>query len=735
MKRALVLIVWLSLLPTGGFATVFGTVRVIVHDPQHRPIRGSSVTLKGASSAWSQSAITNDNGMVEFTAVPVGAYEATVTAAGFVDEKIPLSAISGRLQEVHAQLRVAAAPATITVSGQPVPVNTTSSTPQAVVSRADISRTPGADRVNSLSFITAFVPGSYVVHNQLHTRGGHPATWALDGVPLPNTNIASNVGPQFDPKDADYVEAQRGAYSAEYGDRTYGVFNVVPRSGFERSRQGELLLSYGSYNSTDNQLSFGDHTARSAYYLSFTGNRSDYGLETPTAARLHDQVAGGSGFTSLQLNLDQQNQLRFVGAFRGDFYQVPNDPAAHAAGVRDREREQDGFATLTYAHTFNASTLLTISPFYHFNRAAFEGGPLDVPIATDNRASTFGGGQMALAITRGKHNVRAGLYAFAQHDNHLFGLIANDGSGQSLLQRTTPRGDLEAIFLEDQYRPWRWLTLNLGVRTTRFSGDVDETSTDPRLGVAITAPRLGWVLRAAYARFYQAPPLSTISGPLLQFAVDQGFDFIPLKGERDEQHNFGITIPVKGWAIDADYFRTGARNFFDHDALGNSNIFLPLTIDHARIRGTEIAVRAPRIFGKVDFHLAYSHQTTEGQGGVTGGLTDFSPTNEGLFFLDHDQRHTLSTGFTSELPMRSWFSSNVSYGSGFLNGDGPDHLPAYYTLDLALGKSFGENVALKLSATNVTNQRYFIDLSNTFGGSHFSDPRQFSLQLRYRFHY
>jgi hypothetical protein len=40
----------------------------------------------------------------------------------------------------------------------------------------------------------------------------------------------------------------------------------------------------------------------------------------------------------------------------------------------------------------------------------------------------------------------------------------------------------------------------------------------------------------------------------------QGFDFIPLQGERDEEHQFGVTIPIKGWAIDADYFRTGVRN-------------------------------------------------------------------------------------------------------------------------------------------------------------------------------
>ena len=96
--------------------------------------------------------------------------------------------------------------------------------------------------------ITNYVPSAYMVHDQLHIRGGHQVSWLIDGVPVPNTNIASNVGPQFDPKDIDYLEVQRGGYSAEYGDRTYGVFNVVTRSGFERDRQAELVTSYGSFN-------------------------------------------------------------------------------------------------------------------------------------------------------------------------------------------------------------------------------------------------------------------------------------------------------------------------------------------------------------------------------------------------------------------------------------------------------------------------------------------------------
>ena len=53
-------------------------------------------------------------------------------------------------------------------------------------------------------------------------------------------------------------------------------------------------------------------------------------------------------------------------------------------------------------------------------------------------------------------------------------------------------------------------------------------------------------------------------------------------------------------------------------------------------------------------------------------LTDFSPPPDGLFHPDHDQRDTLSTGFDVQLPWHSWASGNIAYGSGFLNGDGPE---------------------------------------------------------------
>ena len=722
-------------LTTGCFGTVFGNVRGVVHDPQHRPVGGARVVLKATASDFSLSAETNADGLFEFPAIQLGGYTVSVESAGFATQAQELMLAAGSAPVLHYQLAIATAEEKVTVTAPPADLDPQSPQRTLFINQNQISHYAGVDSSTSFKLITEFVPSSYMVHDQLHVRGGHQVTWALDGVPIPNTNIASNVGPQFNPKDVRYLEAQSGSYSAEYGDRTYGVFNVASKSGFERDRLAELILSYGNYNATDDQISFGDHTDKFAYYASASGNYSEYGLEPPTLFNLHNQGSGGGGFVSLLYNPHPNDQLRFNAGVRIDSYQVPNDPDMQAAGIDDHEKEQDLFAAFTWGHTFSPSLMLTLSPFYHYNKAAYEGGPANTPITTDRRASNYEGGQISVRGVKGRNNAVAGIYAFAQQDSSYISLIANDGTGDVFTQHSNPTGSLTALFAEDQFRAASWLTLTAGLRYTHFDGIISENAVDPRLGVAIKLPRINWVLRAAYSRYYQAPPLDTVSGPLLDFAASQGVSFLPLQGERDEQYEYGVTIPLFQWVTDLTYFRTAARNFFDHDALGNSNIFFPLTIQSARIQGFEVAVRSPLLMHRYNARLVYSNMEVIGFGGVTGGMTDFEPPPDGGYYLDHDQRHTLSASIEGSLPWRTFAAFTCNYGSGFLEGDGPAHLAPHSTFDLSVGKSFGEYFSVRFIGTNLTNTRYMLDTSNTFGGSHFADPRMYSVQLKYSFHY
>ena len=730
-------------------ATIFGTVRGLIHDPQHRPVQGAQVTLRAVDSDFTRSITSDQSGEFRFDAIPLGEYTVAVEMTGFAPERQKITLTSGSDAKLHFSISLAAGAETVQVSDLPPAVNTESSTTSAVISRQQIANTPGADQTNSMAMITNYTPGAYMVHDQLHIRGGHQVSWLLDGVPVPNTNIASNVGPQFDPKDIDYLEVQRGGLNAEYGDRTYGVFNVVTRSGFERNRQGELVASYGNFNNTNNQISLGDHTERFAYYGSLSGYRTDLGLETPIQRVINDQAAGLSGFASLIFNKTPSDQLRFITSLRGDHYQVPIDPAqvddsGNPIRSSDVENERDDFVNFSWLHTSSAGTVWTLSPFYHFNRAHYVGGPNDLPTVTsDDRGSNYFGGVTSLAVIRGRHNAHVGLQVFGQRDNEFFGLITADGSVNPVRQRQTAWGNVETVFLEDQYKMTSWLTLNGGMRMTHFSGSISENAADPRIGAAVRIPKLGWVARAFWGRYYQAPPLQSIcdssavgAETICSAAQQQGLGFLPLRGERDEQRELGLTIPLYGWTFDVSNFRTGAKNFFDHDALGNSNIFFPLTIARARIRGWEATANSPRVAGHAQFHFAYSHQFVEGRGGVTGGLTDFTPPdNNNYFFLDHDQRDTLSSGVDFDLPWRATAAFNLNYGSGFLDGEGPAHLPSHTSYDMSLGKSFGENWNMRLTALNFTNTRYMLDNSNTFGGTHFANPRELSVQLKYRFHF
>jgi outer membrane receptor protein involved in Fe transport len=720
-------------------ATIFSSVTGLIHDPEHRPVQGARVTLSANNSAFTQSTTSDDSGQFRFDNVSIGTYTVQVDAPGFLAQAQTLTVTSSSQSRLHFPLASAVANESVEVKDSSRAANPDSSTSTSVVTRRDIADSPGASDTNSMAMITSFVPGSFVTHDQLHIRGGHQISWMLDGVPVPNTSIASNVGPQFDPKDIDNLEVQRGGYSAEYGDRTFGVFNVVPRSGFERNREAELVTSFGSFNNTNDQISFGDHTERFAYYGSLTGYRTDLGLETPVPSAINDQAAGLSGFTSLIFNKDSADQLRLVASVRGDHYQVPINPADP---LHDIEEERDQFVNFSWLRTLSPGVTLMLSPFYHFNRAHYLPGPQDSVLSEVDRGSNFFGAVANFGIMRKRHDFHAGLQGFAERDNQLYSVADKVTPSNSFGPvRTVPWGSNAALFLEDQFKAFSWLTLNAGLRFSHSEGPVSENAADPRIGAAIQVPKLHWALRAFYGRYYQPPPLVTVNNPALsgpQCLSNSSQCFLPLHGERDEQHEFGLTIPLAGWAFDVANFRTGARNFFDHDVLGNSNVFFPLTLSHARLRGWEVSASSPRLAKSTRLHLVYSHAYSEWSGTITGGLIGGESCDAPVCSLDHDQRDTLSTGVDLSLPWRSTANFGVQYGSGFLNGDGdtvPTHLPSHTSFDLAVAKSFGDNFTVRLTGLNLSNNHYLLDNSNTFGGTHYVNPRTVSVQLTYRFKY
>jgi hypothetical protein len=440
---------------------------------------------------------------------------------------------------------------------------------------------------------------------------------------------------------------------------------------------------------------------------------------------------------------------------RTDYFQIPYDPDPNSAenqqydssGLRDGQHETDGIVDFTWAHTFSASTLLQVSPFYHYNRANYEPNTNDLPVATtSDRASNYAGAQASITTQIARNTLQAGFYGFGQHDSYTYGSIFNDGSYPNFKINDSATGGVVEGFVSDNYKVTPWLTLISGLRQSHFSGAFAEDLTSPRVGAAIQVPKLNWVFRGFYGRFYQPPPLLTAAGPIVDYANSQNTTFQPLRGERDEEHQFGVQIPFRGWLLDAGTFKTRAKNFLDHSNLGESSIYYPVTIDGALIQGWELTLRSARLWHGGQAYLTYSNQIAKQRGAITGGLVCYpiaSPDCSADFTytpLDHDQRNTLNVGYNTPLPFHAFASTNVYYGSGFHNGSPNEqfpgeYLPGHTTFDLSVGKNFGERTTVSVNALNVANRRVLLDNSLTFGGFHYNDPREIYGEVRFRFHY
>ncbi|HTV16048.1 MAG TPA: TonB-dependent receptor [Acidobacteriaceae bacterium] len=743
-----------------ALASTMGQVQGIVHDPQHRPIAGAHIALRAIGSDLSFTAQSNGDGYFSIPAVQPGIYTITIASQGFADLQQTLTVTSNGADILHFPMEIAAVRQSAEVHAEAQSVNVDSVTPETMVTRAEIEHTPGAGRTNSMAMVTDFTPGAYMTHDMLHMRGGHELNWMIDGVPIPNTNIASNVAPQVDPRDIDTLEVDRGSYNADVGDRTYGMFNVLPNTGFQMTREGELVTTIGSFAQTDDQLSLGNHTERFAWYAALNGDRSDYGLMAPIEKPDHDASNGYGGFTSLIDNRDPRDQLRFAGQLRTDYYQIPDDPNASdwenqlydSSGLRDGEHETDGYGIFSWVRTLSPASLFEISPFYHFNDTNYQPNPNDQPTATSARETgQYVGAQAYISSSMRRNALKGGLYGYEQHENDVFGTVFNDGSSSNFSVNPIVTGGVEEAFIEDNFRPTSWLTLIGGERQSHFAASITENAWYPRIGAAVQIPKLNWVFRGFYGHFYQPPPLTSIVGPALQYALTNQESFVPLRGERDEEHQFGLQIPLKGWLLDADTFETRANNFLDHNNIGESSVFIPITVQGAKINGWELTIHSPRLWRYGQAHLAYSNQLAQQIGPITGGLICYDPSDPafcpstvspGYSALDHDQRNTLNVGFDGNLPSHIYGSFNVYYGSGFSNGytapPSPytgNYLPGHTTADLAAGKSFGETWSADVNVTNVANTRVLLDNSLTFGGFHENDPRQIYGEVRYRFHF
>jgi hypothetical protein len=88
-------------------------------------------------------------------------------------------------------------------------------------------------------------------------------------------------------------------------------------------------------------------------------------------------------------------------------------------------READALANFSWVHTCNSRMRLTVSPFYHCNRANYHSALTDPLVTPQRRGSTYAGGQASFSANTTSNDFQAGVYRFYQRNNELLGARAS----------------------------------------------------------------------------------------------------------------------------------------------------------------------------------------------------------------------------------------------------------------------------------------------------------------------
>src|SRR5437867_730473 len=215
-----------------------GSIAGIVTDPSGASVPGITVTATSPNLIQAQSATTGSDGRYIVLNLPPGKYMISVAAAkGFAKfEQSNVDVNLGKTSPGDIQLQLGGVQAEVSVTAG-APVDVVQTTIGANVSTDQFSYFPTQRTVQGLYTIAPAVARS-----GLRDASGRDRDPSVGGSSGPENNYildgVSTADPAFGGGGANLpfefvqeVEVKTGAYGAEYGHSTGGIFNVITKSG------------------------------------------------------------------------------------------------------------------------------------------------------------------------------------------------------------------------------------------------------------------------------------------------------------------------------------------------------------------------------------------------------------------------------------------------------------------------------------------------------------------------
>ncbi len=241
MKKFFMFVVALSLalVATSAFAqtSTTGSIEGQVTDPAGAAVKGATVTATSPNMISPRSATTGDDGRYQILQLPPGTYKVVIDAGGFAKYTSGEFSVNlGRTSSADAQMQLATATNTVTVVGGAA-VDVAQNTTGSNVSTEQFSNFPTQRTVQGLYTIAPTVTRSGLRDATGRDRdpsvagsSGPENNYILDGVNTSDPAFGGS-GANLPFEFVQEVEIKTGAYGAEYGKATGGIFNVITKSG------------------------------------------------------------------------------------------------------------------------------------------------------------------------------------------------------------------------------------------------------------------------------------------------------------------------------------------------------------------------------------------------------------------------------------------------------------------------------------------------------------------------
>ena len=693
-------------------AALAGEVRGTVLGPGDAPLPGVTVSLTNDLTGFSQQTVSAGDGKYALYNVPNNPYHLTADLDGFKGVHLDVD-VRGNIPVVRDLHLSAALSETINVTAEKenVALETDESTTHTDIDKSLIQRFPAAVPSRAFESIVTSAPGfSEDENGRYHFQGGHSQPLlVVDGQPI-GDQVGITFSNSLNPAIAQGIEIVTGGVPAEYGEKAYGVINLVTKSALgQKGLRGDASVGAGSFNTYDGNVGVGYGGKQSGLFLNIDASSSDRFLDPVTFDSFHnhgDTLRGFLRYDLLPGAGEGSDSFRLTSNGGRTERDVTNLPSQELAGQDERVHTRDWNLNGDYLHIFAGDLVAEGQVYGRDNRLQLLASPNDTPVlAAQNRKLDNQGVNASvtkeIAINEVKVGVQAKRFPIDEHFSFLItdptlndptmpgynpSLAPYDGTrgGHPFVFDGSRTGTYVAGFAEDTIH-WKNFTINAGLRYDDNHLFLSEHDLQPRLGAAYYIPQTNTVLRASFDRMFVTPEYenillsssaqaSSLDPPEVQQSALTGFGHLFNVSERHDVQNYGVQQGLSKWLrADVSYWKRQVKNAADQDQFFNTGIVFPLNFARGNLSGWNLRLDTAPWHG-VRSYLSLGHVHAIYVPPLVGGLfINSSPLaiSSGPFVIDHDQDLQEQLGIFWDIPASAfWVGVTERYDSGLVTDAG-----------------------------------------------------------------